>query len=82
MKVRLEPESTCKNLRMSDLKPGQIAEIQQNNTNPHYAGMIICIDYTGTVAIEVGGKGETWTGLCNIPVRLLTPGEKIVIGDQ
>lgn len=80
MNVKLEPTSTSKQLRMCDLKPGDIAEIQ-GGMNDSYVGRIICIDYTGHIAITIGCRGDTWTGLNTLPVRLLTPGEKIVIGE-
>lgn len=79
MKVKLESESPTKQLLMSDLKPGDVAQILEGCGNPQYDGLIICINYTGKVANEVGGEGGTWTGLSGLPVRLLTPGEKIVI---
>lgn len=79
MNVTLESNTAPKQLRMCDLKPGQIAEII-GGENTEYIGRIICIDYTGRIAFTIGENGDTWTGLVSTPVRLLTPGEKIVIG--
>ena len=77
MKATLEKPTTEKQLRMRDLKPGDIAEIIEPD---HFCtGAIITVGYTR--AVELGGEGSTWTAPSesNLRVRRLTPGEKIVI---
>ena len=79
MKATLEKPTTEKQLRMRDLKPGDIAEIIEPD---HFCtGAIIAVGYSRSCAVELGGEGSTWTAPSesNLRVRRLTPGEKIVI---
>lgn len=82
MKIQLEPSSTPKQLRMCDLKPGDVAEILPNTFGSQHTGKILTVykNNEGIIAIPIGSND--WWNAKNFhqyPVRLLTPGECIRI---
>lgn len=83
MKIQLEPSSGPKQLRMCDLKPGDVAEILENDFGAQHAGKIITVCERGgeIVAFAIGSPDDWWNTKCfhRYPVRLLTPGECIRI---
>lgn len=76
MKIQLEPSSSPKQLRMIDLKPGDIAVIEQGD----YMGAIVSVaDHNGVkIACHIGNPNP-FVYLEETSVRLLTPGECIRI---
>jgi len=79
MKATLEKTTTEKQLRMRDLKPGDIAEIIE--LDHPYSDKIITVSSDRSHVMEIGGKSSLWNcpSQNNLRVRRLTPGEKIVI---
>lgn len=79
--VKLEREQNNQIVGACDMEDGQIGEIIWCEENKQYTGMIV--HAYGSDLIPIGGRyGRGWTNRMNlsmIKVRILQPGEKIVI---
>lgn len=59
-----------------DLKIGQIGVIVDTNTNNHYRGMVLIHTDVGWVVV---GKPCWWKFAPDFTVRILQPGEQLVV---
>lgn len=89
MKARLENHTEQKQLMMTDLKPGDVAVVldycEDNSSVGTAIGSIVtCFrDTERYAAVTSIGSNSVWNlGKCsNVPVRLLQPGDKIVLSE-